>query len=74
MDTLWNQQSSRLRPALNNKHKRISCSNISKVINHAVDDLTITIESGLSICELQALLAEKGNGFRLIGPETRKAA
>ena len=55
-------------PALNKNHETISCSNINRIVNHAVDDLTITVESGLAISELQALLAEKGQWLPIDWP------
>ena len=38
----------------------LSCRSLKRVIDHAVDDLTITIEAGLPLQELQALLAAHG--------------
>ena len=48
-------------PPLNVNHKILSCNNLNKIINYAADDLTITIESGLAIEELQAFLAKNGH-------------
>ena len=47
-------------PPLRGEHKILSCSSLNKIVDHAVDDLTITIESGLEIKDLQALLIEIG--------------
>ena len=48
-------------PAIDRNHKILSCSKLNKVVDYAVDDLTITIESGLAVDELQSLLAKKGH-------------
>ena len=38
----------------------LSCRALDRIIDHAVDDLTITVEAGLSLMALQELLAEHG--------------
>ena len=38
----------------------LSCRGLKRVIDHAVDDLTITVEAGLPLQELQSLLAAQG--------------
>lgn len=38
----------------------ISTTKLNRVINHAVEDLTVTVESGVKLADLQAILAEKG--------------
>jgi glycolate oxidase FAD binding subunit len=38
----------------------LSCRALQGVIDHAVDDLTITVEAGLSLADLQSLLAREG--------------
>ena len=46
-------------PPLNLNHSVLSCRQLKRVIDHAVDDLTITVEAGLELNALQALLAER---------------
>ncbi|MGB1776344.1 MAG: FAD-binding oxidoreductase [Synechococcus sp.] len=41
-------------------HPTVSCRGLNRVIDHAIDDLTITVEAGLPLQELQALLAAQG--------------
>ena len=36
-------------PALDPDHAVLSCQNLNQVIDHAVDDLTITVEAGLPL-------------------------
>ena len=48
-------------PALNKNHKILSCSKLNRIVNYAADDLTITVESGLTINELQTFLTKKGH-------------
>ena len=38
----------------------LSCRALQGVIDHAIDDLTITVEAGLSLADLQSLLAQQG--------------
>ena len=47
-------------PPLNSDHAVLSCRSLNRVIDHAVDDLTITVEAGLPLNTLQELLAEQG--------------
>ena len=44
-------------PALDPDHAVLSCQHLNQVIDHAVDDLTITVEAGLPLVDLQRLLA-----------------
>jgi glycolate oxidase FAD binding subunit len=44
-------------PALDPNHAVLSCQHLNQVIDHAVDDLTITVEAGLPLVSLQRLLA-----------------
>ena len=46
-------------PALDPGHAVLSCRSLNQVIDHAVDDLTITVEAGLPLEDLQRLLAEQ---------------
>ncbi len=55
-------------PTINENSLAISTREISGVINHAVDDLTITVEAGLSLAELQAILAAKGQWLSVDWP------
>jgi glycolate oxidase FAD binding subunit len=47
-------------PPLHASHEVLSCRHLNRVIDHAVDDLTITVEAGLPLQDLQDLLAEQG--------------
>ena len=47
-------------PPLHPSHEVLSCRHLNRVIDHAVDDLTITVEAGLPLQDLQDLLAEQG--------------
>ena len=47
-------------PALDPDHAVLSCQQLNQVIDHAVDDLTITVEAGLPLVALQRLLAAQG--------------
>jgi len=47
-------------PDLNPGHAVLSCRHLDRVIDHAVDDLTLTVEAGMPLDSLQALLAEQG--------------
>ncbi|WP_353932621.1 FAD-binding oxidoreductase [Okeanomitos corallinicola TIOX110] len=38
----------------------VSTKRINKLIEHAVGDLTITVEAGMKFCEVQAILAKSG--------------
>ena len=44
-------------PALDPDHAVLSCQHLNQVIDHAVDDLTITVEAGLPLVDLQHSLA-----------------
>ena len=46
----------------------LSCRQLNRVIDHAVDDLTITVEAGLPLKELQKLLAEQGQWLPIDWP------
>jgi glycolate oxidase FAD binding subunit len=37
----------------------VSTQRLNRIIDHAVDDLTVTVESGVKLAELQAILREK---------------
>lgn len=37
----------------------VNTESINKLINHAVGDLTVTVEAGMKFCELQAILAKE---------------
>ena len=39
-------------------HPRLSTRQLKRILHHAVDDLTVTVEAGLPLAELQAALAE----------------
>ncbi|AII42196.1 hypothetical protein KR100_02095 [Synechococcus sp. KORDI-100] len=47
-------------PAIEGHPEVLSCRALQGVIDHAVDDLTITVEAGLSLADLQSLLARQG--------------
>lgn len=51
----------------------ISTERINKLIDHAVGDLTVTVEAGMKFCELQATLA-KANQFLALNPATPEMA
>ena len=55
-------------PRLNPEHPIVSCRGLNRVIDHAIDDLTITIEAGLPLDELQGLLAEHGQWLPIDWP------
>ncbi len=38
----------------------VSTTNLNRLVDHAVDDMTVTVEGGMKLADLQALLAEKG--------------
>ena len=44
-------------PPLNPDHAVLSCRALNRVIDHAVDDLTISVEAGMALDHLQDLLA-----------------
>ena len=47
-------------PRLDPGHAVLSCRHLDRVIDHAVDDLTLPVEAGMPLDRLQALLAEQG--------------
>ena len=47
-------------PCLNPQHQTVSCRQLNRVIDHAIDDLTITVEAGMPLQQLQSLLADHG--------------
>ena len=47
-------------PDLDPSHAVLSCRHLDRVIDHAVDDLTLTVEAGMPLDSLQALLADQG--------------
>ena len=46
----------------------LSCRKLNKVIDHAVDDLTITVEAGLQLSDLQSILKEQGQWLPIDWP------
>ena len=56
-------------PPLDPSHAVLSCRNLDRVIDHAVDDLTITVEAGLPLQELQTLLAAQGQWLPVDWPK-----
>ena len=55
-------------PPLDPRHEVLSCRQLNHVIDYAVDDLTITVEAGLPLQDLQAQLAEKGQWLPIDWP------
>ena len=55
-------------PPLDSSHPVLSCRGLNRVIDHAVDDLTITVEAGYPLGDLQALLEERGQWLPLDHP------
>ena len=55
-------------PPLDASHSVLSCRGLNRVIDHAVDDLTITVQAGCPLADLQALLAERGQWLPLDHP------
>ena len=55
-------------PPLNPNHPILSCRLLNQVIDHAVDDLTITVQAGMDFNTLQELLAEKGQWLPIDPP------
>ena len=47
-------------PYLNPQHQTVSCRQLNRVIDHAIDDLTITVEAGMPLQQVQSLLADHG--------------
>ena len=55
-------------PPLDARHPVLSCRGLNRVIDHAVDDLTITVQAGCPLTDLQAVLAERGQWLPLDQP------
>ena len=55
-------------PPLDARHPVLSCRGLNRVIDHAVDDLTITVQAGCPLADLQAVLAERGQWLPLDQP------
>ena len=55
-------------PPLDAHHPVLSCRGLNRVIDHAVDDLTITVQAGCPLTDLQAVLAERGQWLPLDHP------
>ena len=55
-------------PPLDPRHEVLSCRELNRVIDHAVDDLTITVEAGLPLQDLLDLLAEQGQWLPIDWP------
>ena len=55
-------------PPLDPSHPVLSCRQLNRVIDHAVDDLTITVQAGLELNALQTLLAEQGQWLPIDSP------
>ena len=55
-------------PPLDPRHEVLSCRQLNRVIDHAMDDLTITVEAGLPLQNLQNLLAEQGQWLPIDWP------
>ena len=55
-------------PPLDARHPVLSCRGLNRVIDHAVDDLTITVQAGHPLADLQAVLAERGQWLPLDHP------
>ena len=55
-------------PPLDPRHEVLSCRQLSRVIDHAVDDLTITVEAGMPLHELQTMLVEQGQWLPIDWP------
>ncbi len=51
----------------------VSTERINKLIDHAVGDLTVTVEAGMKFCQLQAILA-KANQFLALDPAVPQTA
>ena len=60
LDPERSRDSPGLGPPPDASHSVLSCRGLNRVIDHAVDDLTITVEAGLPLQDLQDLLAEQG--------------
>ena len=55
-------------PPIKADPEQLSCRSLIRVSDHAVDDLTITVEAGLPLADLQATLAGHGQWFPVDWP------
>ena len=55
-------------PPLDPRHEVLSCRQLNRVIDHAVEDLTITVEAGMPLQDLQDLLAQQGQWLPIDWP------
>ena len=55
-------------PPIKDDTTQLSCSGLNRILDHAVDDLTITVEAGLPLADLQATLAGHGQWFPVDWP------
>ena len=53
---------------LDPNHAVLSCRHLDRVIDHAVDDLTISVEAGMPLPMLQQLLADQGQWLAMDQP------
>ncbi len=59
-------------PTLTSKCQGISLEQINGITEHAVDDLTITVQSGVSLAEVQASLAKHNQWIAIDSPWDRE--
>ena len=75
--TAWTPcgQGSRLHwgPPITGNPEQLSCSGLHRILDHAVDDLTITVEAGLALADLQATLAVHGQWLPVDWPRSTAA-
>ncbi|MEC8441346.1 MAG: FAD-binding oxidoreductase [Cyanobacteriota bacterium] len=55
-------------PDLDPSHAVLSCRHLDRVIDHAVNDLTISVEAGMPLPMLQQLLADQGQWLAMDQP------
>lgn len=55
-------------PPVHSPSQAVSVSGLKRIIDHAVDDLTVTVEAGLPLAELQTALAERKQWLPLDWP------
>ena len=55
-------------PPLPQPSPALSCTNLNRIIEHAVEDFTVTVEAGLPLADLQAALAEKNQWLAIDPP------
>ena len=55
-------------PPLPQPSPALSCANLNRIIEHAVEDFTVTVEAGLPLADLQAALAEKNQWLAIDPP------